>query len=148
MSAARTSVRTTAPHGGDSRRSRVRRHSRVSAVVVAVVTALAMTGCAGKSNVGGTTPTVTTPGSPAPTVSTATELVRVTGTVVDGAQPDCLVLDTGFSRYVLVGGDRADLAQAAEDQEEITVTGQAHTPARTSCSGGIPLAVEKVVPAA
>lgn len=107
-----------------------------------------MTGCAGKSNTGGTTPAETTPGSPAPTVSTATELVRVTGTVVDGTQPDCLVLDTGFSRYVLVGGDRADLAQAAENQEEITVTGQAHTPARTSCSGGIPLAVEKVVPAA
>ena len=76
-----------------------------------------------------------------------TELVRVTGTVVSGAEPGCTLLDTGVSKYVLLGGDQAAIEDAEENEEEVTVTGQAHTPAPTKCTEGIPLAIQQFTPA-
>lgn len=106
-------------------------------------------GCASGAGSGGgaeSTPTrndalTTGPAQP------ATMLVRVTGTVVDGAEPGCLLLDTGFTKYVLLGGDKAAIEDAQENEEEVTVTGQAHTPTPTTCTGGIPLAIEQFTPA-
>lgn len=123
----------------------VRSTTRVAVLVAVASIAFAMTGCAAKPTTGGTQAETTRLGQD-PTASATTELVRVAGTVVVGTQPDCLVLDTGFGRYVLVGGDRAALTQAAGNDETITVTGQAHTPAPAPCADGIPLAVEKIVP--
>ena len=78
----------------------------------------------------------------------ATELVRVTGTVVTGEQPGCLLLDTGFTTYVLLGGDKAAIEDAEENEEEVTVTGQAHTTTPpTTCTEGIPLAIQQFTPA-
>ena len=77
----------------------------------------------------------------------ATMLVRVTGTVVAGVEPGCLLLDTGFTTYVLLGGDQAAVKEAEENEEQVTVTGQAHTPTPTTCTGGIPLAIERFTPA-
>ena len=137
MSTARMPIRPRTPH----------RRGPVPAIVATVVAAVALAGCAGTPVGGGAAPTRTTQDDPAP-VTAVPELVRVTGTVVSGAQDGCLLLDTGFSRYVLLGGDQAQLTQAAENEDEITVTGQSNSPASSSCTGGIPLAVDKVVPAA
>jgi hypothetical protein len=78
----------------------------------------------------------------------ATELVRVTGTVVTGEQDGCVLLDTGFTTYVLLGGDKAVIEDAVENEDEVTVTGQANatTPA-TTCTEGTPLAIQKFTPA-
>lgn len=135
MSTARMPIRPTTPH----------RRNPMPAIVATVVAAVALAGCAG-APAGGTASTRTTQDDPA-SATAVPELVRVTGTVVSGVQDGCLLLDTGFSRYVLLGGDQAQLTQAAENEDEITVTGQANSPASSSCTGGTPLAVDKVVPA-
>lgn len=77
----------------------------------------------------------------------ATELVRVTGTVVTGEQDGCVLLDTGFTTYVLVGGDKVAIEDAVTNEEEVTVTGHANatTPA-TTCTEGTPLAIQKFTP--
>lgn len=112
--------------------------------------AFAAAGCAaGTSSGGGTQDTPTrndalSTGAARP----ATELVRVTGTVVTGEQPGCVLLDTGFTTYVLLGGDQAAIDDAVANEEEVTVTGQANatTPA-TTCTEGTPLAIQKFTPA-
>ncbi|GAB1510582.1 hypothetical protein [Actinophytocola sp. KF-1] len=115
---------------------------------VAVAVALSA-GCASNAPAGGSGSTparddAVSTGAAQP----ATMLVRVTGTVVaDDEQPGCLLLDTGFTTYVLLGGDRAAIEAARDDGEEVTVTGQAHTPTPTPCTGGIPLAIERFTPA-
>jgi hypothetical protein len=70
------------------------------------------------------------------------ELVRVSGTVLVGNGPDCIVLDTGTTRYALVGGDRDLLSP----DEEVTVTGTANDATPTSCAEGTPLTVTAVEP--
>ncbi len=121
----------------------------MSLLTTAAAVALAAAGCASGAPTG-------TDANDTPTrddaVSTgvaqpATMLVRVTGTVVAGDQPGCLLLDTGFTKYVLLGGDQAAVAEAEQNEEEVTVTGQAHTPTPTKCTGGIPLAIEQFTPA-
>lgn len=117
-----------------------------AAITIIAFTAL---GCSNGTAGGAGTTTRTTPSEQVTSdpARPASELVRVTGTVVTGSREGCLVLDTGFSRYVLVGGDQAALTQSAENEEELTVTGQAYTPEPAPCTDGIPLAVEQAVPA-
>lgn len=136
MSTARMPIRPRTPH----------RRGPVPAIVATVVATVALAGCAGTPADGGATPTSTIQDDPA-SATAVPELVRVTGAVVFGTQDGCLLLDTGFSQYVLLGGDQAQLTQAAENEDEITVTGQANSPASSSCTEGIPLAVDEVVPA-
>lgn len=72
------------------------------------------------------------------------ELVRVTGTVIDGSGANCVLLDTGTTRYALIGGD----PNLLEPDEEVTVTGTANQSTPTSCSEGTPLTVTAVEPVA
>jgi hypothetical protein len=67
-------------------------------------------------------------------------LVRVSGTVVAGDGPNCMLLDTGTNRYALVGGDPNLIAP----DEEVTVTGTANQSTPTSCAEGMPLTVTAV----
>ncbi|UJW31569.1 hypothetical protein L3Q67_41455 [Saccharothrix sp. AJ9571] len=72
------------------------------------------------------------------------EEMRVTGTVVTGVEPGCLLLDTGTTRYLLVGGDQTRLGP----RQRVTVTGLAEPGTPTTCMEGIPLAVDEIHPAA
>lgn len=111
--------------------------------------ALTAAGCADGSAAGNgdsSTPTRNEALSPGP-AQPATELVRVSGTVVSGAEPGCKLLDAGGAKYVLLGGDRAAIEEAEENEVEVTVTGQAHTPTPTTCTEGVPLAIQQFTPA-
>lgn len=130
--------------------SRRPRQTGAALSAIAVIAAFGIAGCSG-SRTGGSGDTEGTPTANG-AISTgiaqpSSELVRVTGSVVSGEEPGCLLLDTGFTRYVLVGGDQAALELSEENEEQITVTGQAHTPTPTACTEGIPLEIEKVTPA-
>jgi hypothetical protein len=65
---------------------------------------------------------------------------EVTGTVVAGAEEGCLILDTGDTRYVLLGGDRGRLTP----DSRLTVTGVADARTQTTCSDGIPLEITEI----
>jgi hypothetical protein len=71
------------------------------------------------------------------------ELVRVAGTVVSGAEPGCLLLDTEVRRYHLVGGD----VTALEPGQKVMVTGLADPNTTSSCEQTTPLTVSEVDPA-
>ena len=120
--------------------------------VIAAVTVTAA-GCAGGTTTSGDDDDATGTPTPNPALSTGaaqptTELVRVSGEVEVGTQPGCLVLDADFTKYVLVGGDPAALETYEEDDTVVTVTGQAHVPAPPNCTDGVPLAIQKIEPAA
>ena len=130
-----------------SRRTRVA--ACAVATVLATVLALGAAACSdGSTPAGGSTDTPTANGALSTGLAQPpTELVRVAGTVVAGIEPGCLLLDTGFTKYVLIGGDQAALALSEENEEEITVTGQANSPKQTPCTGGTPLEIQQVIPA-
>jgi hypothetical protein len=86
-----------------------------------------------------TSPTSTT--GPPPTTgppATAGE-VTVTGTVAEGVEPGCLLLDG----YLLVGGDRSQLPPGAR----VVVTGRVDRSLLSTCQQGIPLVVASIEPA-
>jgi hypothetical protein len=86
-----------------------------------------------------TSPTSTT--EPAPTTEpppTAGE-VTVTGTVSEGVEPGCLLLDG----YLLVGGDRSKLQPGAR----VAVTGRVDRGLLSTCQQGEPLVVASIEPA-
>lgn len=76
-----------------------------------------------------------------PGTASASMLVRVTGTVANGA-PGCLMLETPGERYILIGGD----PNLLEPDDEVTVTGTADPNAPTNCTDGVPLTVSEVIP--
>jgi hypothetical protein len=65
--------------------------------------------------------------------------VTVTGTVSDGVEPNCLLLDG----YLLVGGDRSRLLSGGR----VTVTGRVERGLLSTCQQGVPLVVASVEPA-
>ncbi len=88
-----------------------------------------------------TRPPASTPASTPPTA--AGETVRLTGTVAEGAEAECLVLDTGDARYLLLGGDPEQLAP----RRRVVVTGVLEPDTQHSCMEGTPLRVDEVSPA-
>lgn len=122
----------------------------MSLLTAVVAVAFAAAGCAAGSSTDGDTQGTPTRNDALSTGATgpATELVRVTGTVITGEQPGCVLLDTGFTTYVLLGGDKAAIEDAVANEEEVTVTGQANaTSPATTCTEATPLAIQKFTPA-
>jgi Protein of unknown function (DUF5818) len=94
---------------------------------------------------GATTVPTTLPGNPPVTKPTkpAGE-VTVTGTVREGVEPGCLLLDAeGGTRYLLVGGERAELAPGSR----VAVTGRVDRDLLSTCQQGEPLVVARIEPA-
>jgi hypothetical protein len=85
-----------------------------------------------------TRPPGDTPTSAPPT--SGDEPVRLTGTVAEGAEANCLVLDTGDARYLLLGGDRDQLAP----RRRVVVTGVLEPDTQSTCMEGTPLRVDEV----
>lgn len=75
-----------------------------------------------------------------PTPSEEGEIV-VSGKVVAGVEPGCLLLDTGNSRYLITGSESPLLVPG----RRVTVHGTAHPGVPTTCMEGIPLEGTKVV---
>ena len=70
--------------------------------------------------------------------------LTVTGTVTEGVEPNCLLLDAGGGqRYLLVGGDRAELRAGSR----VAVTGRVDRGLLSTCQQGEPLVVSAVEPA-
>jgi hypothetical protein len=91
---------------------------------------------------GATTVPTTLPGNPPATKQAppAGE-VTATGTVVEGVEPNCLLLDAeGGKRYLLVGGDRGELRAGAR----VAVTGRADPNLVSTCQQGEPLVVSAI----
>jgi hypothetical protein len=131
----------------DGGRLKDMKHVRVAVVALAATLALAACGEAGNepgSPSASASPTASPsppPLDPVPTMpakpSRATALT-LSGTVMPGVEPNCLLLD----KYLLVGGDRAVLKAGAK----VTVTGRADPDLLTTCQQGTPFQVETVRP--
>ncbi|MGC7102537.1 hypothetical protein ACPZ19_48375 [Amycolatopsis lurida] len=121
---------------------------RRCAIGTATVLVAAVTGCGGPPTTeqppGASPPRVTTPVPTEAPPSGETGDVRVTGTVEAGVEPGCLLLETGTTRYLLIGGDRSRL----EPGQRMTITGSTQPGAPTTCMEGIPLTVDEISPAA
>jgi Protein of unknown function (DUF5818) len=92
-----------------------------------------------------TTAPTTVPGDP-PVTKPAKPVgeVTVTGTVQEGVEPGCLLLDAdGGTRYLLVGGERAELAPGSR----VAVTGRVDRDLLSTCQQGEPLVVASIEPA-
>ncbi|HYN18622.1 MAG TPA: hypothetical protein VEY96_11115 [Actinomycetes bacterium] len=69
--------------------------------------------------------------------------VTVTGTVTEGVEPNCLLLEAQGGPYLLVGGDRAELRPGAR----VAVTGRVDRDLLSTCQQGLPLVVAAIGPA-
>ena len=90
-----------------------------------------------------TSPTTT---GPVPTTEPAPPAgeVTVTGTVSEGVEPGCLLLDAeNGGRYLLIGGRRAELRPG----RRVAVTGRVDRGLLSTCQQGVPLVVASVEPA-
>jgi hypothetical protein len=101
-------------------------------------------GDGGAAGPGGTTapPATATPPTTPPPARPAGK-VSVTGTVTQGVEPGCLLLDGGGGPYLLVGGDRARLTPG----RRVAVTGRVDRGLLSTCQQGEPLVVASVEPA-
>jgi hypothetical protein len=99
----------------------------------------------GPARGGATTVPTTLPGNPAVTEPTKPAgQVTLTGTVREGVEPGCLLLDAkGGTRYLLVGGERAELRPGSR----VAVTGRVDRDLLSTCQQGEPLVVASIEPA-
>jgi hypothetical protein len=89
---------------------------------------------------GATSAPTTTPGTATAPTSPADE-VTLTGTVGQGVEPGCLLLDAeAGGRYLLVGGDRDALVPGAR----VAVTGRVDHNLLSTCQQGVPLVVAAI----
>jgi hypothetical protein len=93
----------------------------------------------GAATVAPTTPPATVTTAPAPPAGKVT----VTGTVTEGVEGNCLLLQAQGGPYLLVGGDRAELRPG----DLVTVTGRVDRDLLSICQQGVPLVVASIEPA-
>jgi hypothetical protein len=92
---------------------------------------------------GATTVPTTLPGKVTGPTRPAGE-VTLTGTVRAGVEPSCLLLDAeDGGRYLLVGGERAELRPGTR----VAVTGRVERDLLSTCQQGEPLVVASIEPA-
>jgi hypothetical protein len=122
-------------------------------LALALAGSLALAGCAnngsetgmaapGPSSAGPTT-SASSPASASASASASGSAETITGTVVAGVEPGCLLLQDAKGSHLLVFDDKAMRAQAPEGSK-ITVTGTAKPGMMTTCQQGIPFIVTSV----
>lgn len=91
-----------------------------------------------------TTPQTPTTAAPSPTTAPASKhRLTATGTLRDGVEPGCLLLEADQGTvYLLVGGDRGKLAAGGRVQ----VTGLLAPDLLSTCQQGKPLLVSSIKP--
>jgi hypothetical protein len=93
---------------------------------------------------GASTAPTTAPGTTLTTIKPpAAGQIIVTGTVVEGVEGGCLLLEGGGTSYLLVGGDRSQLRSGAR----VAVTGRVDRGLLSTCQQGEPLVVSAIKPA-
>lgn len=119
----------------------------------------AAAGCAGNSDAGGqpvqpnpsNTPSAsvrasyTPPASHKPSDGPATATggpITVIGTVANGVEHNCIVLNADGIVYLLVGGDRTAMIEG----RRVQVIGELSPGLITTCQQGIPLMVDSITP--
>jgi hypothetical protein len=91
----------------------------------------------------GSPPPVSSTGSPPEPTSGSGE-ITLRGSMQDGVEPGCLLLDAQDGRkYLLLGGDR----NALQSHSEVVVRGRPQPNLATTCQQGIPFTVVDVKPA-
>jgi hypothetical protein len=124
----------------------------LAALLPAVLLAALLAACAGPdrddsgpAQGGATTVPTTLPGNaPATEPTRPAGEVTVTGTVREGVEPDCLLLEAEQGGpYLLIGGERAELQAGAR----VKVTGRADPDLVSTCQQGEPLVVSSIEPA-
>jgi hypothetical protein len=119
---------------------------RSPALIGLLLTGLLVAGCAEPDTddsgaQGSTTMPTTLPGNPPATKPTQPSgEVTVTGTVIEGVEPDCLLLDADGRQFLLVGGDRSELQAGAR----VAVTGRLDRSLLSTCQQGEPLVVSTI----
>lgn len=66
--------------------------------------------------------------------------MTITGDVVDGVEPGCVLLKTPDTLYLLIGGDRA----ALQSGRRLTVVGTPQPGLMTTCQQGTPFQVASI----
>jgi hypothetical protein len=126
------------------------KHSNLRALAGLLLAGALLAACADPGVDGGgaagatsTVPT-TVPGNPPLTRPTAPAggQLTVTGTVRDGVEPGCLLLDAEQGRYLLIGGERGELRAGTRVQ----VTGRVVPDLMSTCQQGEPLVVASIQP--
>ncbi|MET7423083.1 hypothetical protein [Dactylosporangium sp. NPDC005555] len=120
----------------------------VRSVFLVAACALALGGCAASpspSSPSGAASVSASPSlSPVPSLSAvpsrAASGVSVSGEVVEGVEPGCLLLRTSGTLYLLIGGDRA----ALQAGKRVTVTGSPQPGMMSTCQQGTPFQVTSV----
>jgi hypothetical protein len=69
-------------------------------------------------------------------------VVVIHGTVADGVEAGCVLLNTDSKAYLLIGGDRAAMKSGAK----LTVHGVPQPDLMTTCQQGTPFQVTKIEP--
>jgi hypothetical protein len=94
---------------------------------------------------GGTSPATTTMAAATSTTDATPPAgeTTVTGTVTEGVEPNCLLLEAAGGPYLLVGGDRGQLRPGAR----VAVTGRVDRGLLSTCQQGLPLVVASIEPA-
>jgi hypothetical protein len=125
------------------------KHTKLPVLLAGLLLAGLGSACAGSdgddagAGQGATTAPATSPTTtgPVPTTEPAPPAgeVTVTGTVSEGVEAGCLLLDG----YLLVGGDRDQLRPGAR----VAVTGRVDSGLLSTCQQGVPLVVASVEPA-
>jgi hypothetical protein len=103
-------------------------------------------GDSGAAAGGATNAPATVPSNPPPTRPTppAGGRLTVTGTLRDGVEPGCILLDADpGGRYLLVGGERGELLAGTR----VKVTGRVDRNLLSTCQQGEPLVVASIEPA-
>jgi Protein of unknown function (DUF5818) len=105
----------------------------------------AATGGSAPTTAPGTLPAAPTTSAPSPTTAPGSGRHRLTatGTLRDGVEPGCLLLEADQGTvYLLVGGDRGKLAAG----NKVQVTGMLAPDLLSTCQEGKPLLVSSIKP--
>lgn len=111
-------------------------------VFAALVAVLSVTGCA-RSDDGVAPGAPVSPPAAAPPSDAGAQ--TLTGTVVAGVEPGCLLLEGDGDPHLLIFDDES-LRAAAEVGAEVTVVGRAESGMMTTCQQGTPFVVTSVRP--
>jgi hypothetical protein len=121
---------------------------RRTVVPAALLLALSA-GCANNTgapiDAGGAAPesAATSAASPTPAVSAAPGETTLTGTVIAGVEPNCLLLKDGTGDHLLITED-VKLKSALQPGAEVTVVGKSEPGLMTTCMQGKPFVVSSV----